>query len=100
VPSMTISCLAWVSSLPVGVNLHQPDLTDNVSSDLVESLSSRERNIPERIGQGRLNKEIARELGIAPETVKSHIKNIFVKLGVERRALTVSRAQRLGLVGV
>jgi len=61
------------------------------------SLSPRERNILELIGEGRSNKEIARSLRIAPETVKSHVKNIFVKLGVERRAHAVARAQGLGL---
>jgi len=51
------------------------------------------------IAEGRSNKEIARILSIAPETVKSHVKHIFVKLNVERRAQAVSRAQSLGLVG-
>jgi LuxR family maltose regulon positive regulatory protein len=63
-------------------------------------VSPRERNILERIGHGRSNKEIARDLGIAPETVKSHVKNIFVKLAVDRRAQAVSRAQSLGLVRI
>jgi ATP/maltotriose-dependent transcriptional regulator MalT len=36
-------------------------------------------------------------LAIAPETVKSHVKHVFVKLGVEKRAQAVSRAQSLGL---
>ena len=62
-------------------------------------MSPRERNILDRVSQGRSNKEIARQLGIAPETVKSHIKNIFIKLSVERRAQAVSRAYSLGLVG-
>jgi LuxR family maltose regulon positive regulatory protein len=66
----------------------------------VESLSPRERKILEHIGQGRSNKEIARELGIAPETVKSHIKNVFVKLAVDRRAQAVLRAQSLGLIRI
>jgi LuxR family transcriptional regulator, maltose regulon positive regulatory protein len=44
------------------------------------------------------NKEIARTLIIAPETVKSHVKHIFIKLGVEKRAQAVSHAQSLGLV--
>jgi len=61
-------------------------------------LSPRERNILEQIGQGRSNKQIALELGIAPETVKSHVKNIFVKLAVEKRAQAVSRAQSLDLL--
>jgi Bacterial regulatory proteins, luxR family len=51
------------------------------------------------IAQGRGNKEIARILSIAPETVKSHVKHIFIKLNVQRRAQAVSRAQTLGLAG-
>ena len=50
------------------------------------------------IAQGQSNKEIARTLGITPETVKSHLKSIFTKLEVEKRAQAVSRAQALGLV--
>jgi LuxR family maltose regulon positive regulatory protein len=41
---------------------------------------------------------MARTLGIAPETVKTHVKNIFVKLAVDKRAHAVARAQALGLV--
>jgi LuxR family maltose regulon positive regulatory protein len=63
-----------------------------------EQLSSRERDIVELIAQGQSNKEIARTLGIAPETVKSHIKSIFTKLAVDKRAQAVSRAQALGMV--
>ncbi|WOD13846.1 LuxR C-terminal-related transcriptional regulator [Paraburkholderia kirstenboschensis] len=63
-----------------------------------EALSARERNIVGLIAQGQSNKEIARALGIGPETVKSHMKSIFVKLNVERRAQAVARAQALGLL--
>ncbi|MEA3131229.1 MAG: hypothetical protein QOF46_3024, partial [Paraburkholderia sp.] len=63
-----------------------------------ESLSPRERNIVELIAEGQSNKEIARALGITPETVKSHVKSIFVKLAVDKRAQAVARAQALGLV--
>ena len=62
-------------------------------------LSVREGDILDLIGEGRSNKEIARSLCIAPETVKTHVKHIFVKLNVEKRAQAVSRAYRLGLVG-
>jgi LuxR family maltose regulon positive regulatory protein len=93
--------LPYVGNLIAGWReLHQPDLTAKPASNVVESLSPRERNILERIGQGRSNKEIARELSIAPETVKSHVKNIFIKLAVDRRAQAVSRAQSLGLVRI
>ena len=44
------------------------------------------------------NKTIARQLSIAPETVKSHTKDIFDKLSVEKQAQAISRAQSLGLL--
>jgi LuxR family maltose regulon positive regulatory protein len=69
------------------------------SAAIVESLSARERDILQLIAQGLSNKEVARSLVIAPETVKSHVKNIFKKLGAEKRAQAVSRAQSFGIVG-
>jgi LuxR family maltose regulon positive regulatory protein len=63
-----------------------------------ESLSARERKIVGLIAQGQSNKEIARALRIGPETVKSHLKSIFTKLNVQRRAQAVARAQALGLL--
>jgi LuxR family maltose regulon positive regulatory protein len=65
----------------------------------VDSLSPRERAVLELVGCGQSNKDIARTLSISPETVKSHVKNIFAKLAVERRAQAVSRAMSFGLVG-
>jgi LuxR family transcriptional regulator, maltose regulon positive regulatory protein len=62
------------------------------------ALSPRETEILSLIAQGLSNKEIARSLDIRPETVKSYLKSVFTKLGVERRAQAVSRAQTLGLV--
>jgi len=43
---------------------------------------------------------IARELTIAPETVKSHAKRIFLKLTVQTRAQAVYRASTLGLIAL
>ena len=61
-------------------------------------LTEREREILGRISQGMPNKQIARVLHISPETVKSHIKRIFLKLAVSTRAEAVSQAKSLGLV--
>jgi LuxR family maltose regulon positive regulatory protein len=66
------------------------------SSVVAASLSARESHILKLIGEGLSNKEIARNLAITPETVKSHVKRIFNKLNVERRAQAVSRAQSMG----
>jgi LuxR family maltose regulon positive regulatory protein len=70
------------------------------TSAVAEPLSPREGDILGLIAEGRSNKEIAKDLAIAPETVKSHIKHIFIKLKVEKRIQAVARAQILGLVGI
>jgi LuxR family transcriptional regulator, maltose regulon positive regulatory protein len=62
------------------------------------SLSVRERMIVRLMGDGLSNKRIARQLSIAPETVKSHAKSIFLKLTVQARAQAVYRAVTLGLI--
>lgn len=61
-------------------------------------LSGRERDILHLFGSGSSNKEAAQRLAISPETVKSHVKHIFLKLEVVSRAQAVSRAQYLGLI--
>jgi DNA-binding CsgD family transcriptional regulator len=94
--TLSAGLLLCVGNLIVG--WRKCDLRANRVSKTYESLSPRERTVLECIGQGQTNKEIARELGIAPETVKSHIKNIFVKLAVAKRAQAICCAQRLGLV--
>ena len=67
-------------------------------SDL--SLSPRERGIVLLMSQGLTNKRIARQLGITPETVKSHTKRVFLKLTVCSRAQAVYRAVALGLIAL
>ena len=62
------------------------------------SLSVRERLIVRLMGDGLSNKRIARQLSIAPETVKSHAKSIFLKMTVQTRAQAVYRVATLGLI--
>lgn len=61
-------------------------------ASIVESLSPRERHILGLMADGQSNKEIARSLGIGSETVKSHVKKIFSKLGVQNRAQAAALA--------
>ena len=63
-----------------------------------ETLTARQRDIVAMISQGLCNKRIARALEISPETVKSHVKHIFLKLTASTRAEAVSRAGSLGLL--
>ena len=68
------------------------------ASRLAESLSPRENSILRSMSRGLSNKRIAQELQIAPETVKSHVKRIFIKLAVQTRAHAVSTASALGML--
>jgi LuxR family maltose regulon positive regulatory protein len=61
-------------------------------------LSAKEASILRLISLGLSNKGIARELDIAPETVKSHAKRIFIKLSTRTRAEAVARGNELGLI--
>jgi ATP/maltotriose-dependent transcriptional regulator MalT len=63
-----------------------------------DELTAREQSIIEYVARGRSNKEIARELGVTPETIKTHLKRIFQKLSAESRAQAVVRAQSLGML--
>ena len=62
------------------------------------ALTARERDILVLISQGLSNKRVARTLKISPETVKSHVKNIFLKLAVTSRSAAVFQAGSLGLL--
>jgi ATP/maltotriose-dependent transcriptional regulator MalT len=68
------------------------------ASRVTESLSPREHSILRLLSCGLSNKRVAQELQIAPETVKSHVKGIFIKLAVQTRAHAVSTASALGIL--
>jgi DNA-binding NarL/FixJ family response regulator len=61
-------------------------------------LSARELAILERIAEGSTNGEIAAELGIGIDTVKTHVARILDKLSARDRTHAVSRALRSGLL--
>ncbi len=50
------------------------------------------------MAQGLSNQEIAGSLSVSPETVKSHIKRTYAKIGARDRAQAVIRAYEAGLV--
>lgn len=65
---------------------------------LVEPLTGRETEVLQLIAEGMSNKEIAGRLGITDNTVKGYIKNIYGKLGANRRVQVAARAKDLGLL--
>jgi NarL family two-component system response regulator LiaR len=63
-----------------------------------ERLTAREREVLGLLARGMPNKRIARELGIAEKTVKTHVGHVLGKLGVTDRTQAALHALRTGLV--
>ncbi len=65
---------------------------------IVEALSEREREVLEHVSAMESTAEIATEMYISVNTVKTHLKSIYRKLAVTHRGEAVRRAKRLGLL--
>lgn len=59
--------------------------------------SAREMDVLDKLLMGLSNKEIARALELTENTVKFHLKKIFIKLGVKRRTQAITRAREMGV---
>jgi DNA-binding NarL/FixJ family response regulator len=64
----------------------------------VPVLTERERQVLTGMSRGRSNGEIGRELYLSEDTVKTHARRLFRKLGVNDRAQAVALGFRMGLV--
>jgi LuxR family maltose regulon positive regulatory protein len=73
---------------------------DRLAQSNSRVLTPRERDVLAMISQGFSNKRTARALEISPETVKTHVKRIFLKLAVNTRTEAVCRAGSLALLGL
>jgi DNA-binding NarL/FixJ family response regulator len=61
-------------------------------------LTGQEVRVLEKLAAGQSNKEIARALGLSPNTVKTHVANLFAKLEVSRRTQAIGKARDLDLI--
>jgi len=59
-------------------------------------LSGQEVRVLQHLAKGRVYKEIAHELGLSPSTIRTHLHNIYRKLGVANRAQAVLLATGRG----
>jgi FixJ family two-component response regulator len=66
---------------------------------LVAALTPRERQVFSLVVRGRLNKQVAHELGATERTIKAHRHQVMEKMKVQSLAELVSIAERLGLLG-
>jgi FixJ family two-component response regulator len=81
-------------------NLEQRQRQDRLKSmrALVASLTPREAEVFALVVRGKLNKQIAHELGTTIRTIKAHRQAAMEKLGVKSFAEAVSIAERLGML--
>lgn len=83
-PHLTSQLLAHLKPRPAGEGL--------------EALTSRERDVLMLLARGCGNREIARKLGVAEITVRTHVSHVLGKLGVSNRVEAALHALRAGLV--
>jgi LuxR family maltose regulon positive regulatory protein len=65
---------------------------------LYETMTPRELDVLELLAQRLQNKEISDNLFVSPETIKSHLKKIYQKLGVAKRQEAVEKARQIGII--
>ena len=61
-------------------------------------LTARECELLALLASGQSNKELARTLGISPNTVKTHLARLYEKLEVQKRVQAIEKARWLALI--
>jgi two-component system, NarL family, response regulator LiaR len=84
-----------LSPQALGYLLHKVQLPETP-----EVLTGRESEVLHLLARGLSNKEIARDLQVSEDTIKTHVAHILSKLGVQSRTQAVLTAMRLGLVSL
>lgn len=91
---------SWPSSQPGSKDGAAAVAPQAVDDDDKAHLTSREAEVLELIALGKSNVQVSRTLHIADNTVKSHVANIFTKLGVGSRVEAATLAIRMGVISV
>jgi NarL family two-component system response regulator LiaR len=98
--------LAAVRAAARGQSMLDPSIAGSVLQDLVASarirddLTDREMEVLRLLAHGRTNPEIAEELVVGVETVKTHVGNILAKLHLAHRTQAVIHALKQGLISL
>lgn len=83
-----------------GVKTVDPQVAQNISIYRSDQLTKRECEIVGLARDGKSNREIGNDLGLAEETVKGYMKLIFAKLNASDRANAVAIAARRGFISL
>jgi DNA-binding NarL/FixJ family response regulator len=78
----------------------QQHLATRLRQGTHEPLTPREREVIRHVALGLRNAEVARKLLISEQTVKTHLNNVFQKLGIRDRVELTLYAARTGIIGV
>ncbi len=70
----------------------------NPKAQAALGISPRELTVLQELAAGRSNKEIAQRLDVSPNTVKTHVAQLFGKLDAKRRTDAIAKARELGIV--
>jgi len=90
-----------IRSVGAGRKFIQNEVANILSENLgQEELTPSERKVLQMIVGGNSNKEIAYDLSVSENTVKTHVKNVFEKLGVSDRTSAATLAIKRGLVRI
>lgn len=87
-----------IRRVAAGEHVVHDDEARRLASRLSSQLSAREIEILNLVGRGLKNKEIGSSLNLVESTVKVHLANIFLKLGVADRTQAVLAAIRRGII--
>lgn len=82
----------------VATRRHGPQFVRNEAALKSLGLTGQEMKVLTALASGAANKEIARSLGLSPNTIKTHLANLFAKLGAATRTEAVTRARELNLI--
>jgi DNA-binding CsgD family transcriptional regulator len=77
--------------VPHLLQVHRRATARRSTSHWPGELTPREREVLRLVARGRTNREVAHALWISPHTVRTHLENVFEKLGVTSRAAAVAR---------
>lgn len=96
--SLRTDLIAAIRAAYEGKRYVPPEVAVTIAEHLgSEELSPREVEILRHIAAGLSNKEIANELGVSDETIKTHLKSAFAKLNVSDRSHAIATALSRGI---
>ena len=88
-----------IRSVHLGRRYIQSEVAEEIALHVTDDpLSEREIDVLRLVAAGAANKQIAHQLAISEETVKSHVKSIFAKLDVDDRTQAVVVAVKRGII--